>query len=420
MRRKLTAIDLFSGAGGLSEGFLRAGFELIAHVESDEAACNTLKTRTAYHWLKKQGQEDTYNDYLHGKIARSELYSQIPENLIASVINQEIGQPTLKGIFKQIDDLLGNSRLDLVIGGPPCQAYSLVGRSRDKNRMKGDTRNYLYLHYAEFLKRYKPQYFVFENVLGLLSAKSPEGVRYIDDMRAAFSDAGYETEYDVLSAEEYGVPQCRKRVILIGKKGTKTGFYPEFEIWNPNISVKDVFSDLPEIQAGQGTIKPCRIKKPKGNYLFEAGIRNNGEPVTWHIARPHSEQDLEIYRIALEKWTEKQERLNYNDLPSKLKTHNNRQSFTDRFKVVAGDLPASHTVVAHISKDGHYYIHPDKKQNRSLTPREAARLQTFPDDFFFESASEKPGRTAAFKQIGNAVPVLLAQKIAEKLKEMLS
>jgi DNA (cytosine-5)-methyltransferase 1 len=110
--------------------------------------------------------------------------------------------------------------------------------------------------------------------------------------------------------------------------------------------------------------------------------------------------------------------MDYNDLPERLKTHQNRSSFLDRFKVVAADRACSHTVVAHISKDGHYYIHPDISQNRSLTPREAARLQTFPDDYFFEGVSEKTGRTAAYHQIGNAVPVLLSQKIAEKLQEV--
>ena len=126
---------------------------------------------------------------------------------------------------------------------------------------------------------------------------------------------------------------------------------------------------------------------------------------------------MEIYRRAVELWIKEKKRLEYDDLPEYLKTHNNRTAFVDRFKVVAADLPAAHTVLAHLAKDGHYYIHPDIKQNRSITPREAARLQTFPDDYFFEGVTEKPSRAAAFRQIGNAVPVLLARKIAEKLKE---
>ncbi len=140
--------------------------------------------------------------------------------------------------------------------------------------------------------------------------------------------------------------------------------------------------------------------------------------MTWHQARPNTEQDLEIYRIAVDLWNRQKTRLNYNLLPDHLKTHRQRRAFLDRFKVVAADLPLSHTVVAHIAKDGHYYIHPDIAQNRSITPREAARLQTFPDDYYFESSSGVPGRTPAFRQIGNAVPVLLARKIAGKLQEV--
>ena len=120
----------------------------------------------------------------------------------------------------------------------------------------------------------------------------------------------------------------------------------------------------------------------------------------------------------MDKWNNKMERLNYNDLPDDLKTHKNRTSFTDRFKVVANNIQASHTVVAHIAKDGHHYIHPDIDQNRSISVREAARLQSFPDDFYFEGVKEGANRTAAFKQIGNAVPPLMANFIANELKKI--
>lgn len=139
----------------------------------------------------------------------------------------------------------------------------------------------------------------------------------------------------------------------------------------------------------------------------------NGQPVTHHWARPNTQQDLEIYRIVAEEWVHNKKRINYSHLPTSLQSHKNTQVFLDRFKVVAQNLPYSQTVVAHISKDGHYYIHPT--QNRSLTPREAARLQTFPDDYYFESATGRPSRTAAFLQIGNAVPVRLAESIARAL-----
>lgn len=418
MKNKFLFLDLFAGAGGLSEGFLRAGFDPVAHVELDQAACFTLRTRMSYHWLKSKGRTEVYDNYLKGSLKRSEFYDYIPTSIAASIINAEIGSKTLPSIFNHIDALLGNKKLDIIIGGPPCQAYSLVGRSRDQNRMQGDKRNYLFKYYAEFLKRYKPAYFVFENVIGLLSAKDEHGNLYFNTMRDLFLKCGYITEYMTLSSEDYGVLQSRKRIILVGRRGKKAGFYPEPDKWNPSVKVSEVFCDLPKIEAGGGTIGPSRIKSYDGTWQFMSGIRNESLPVTWHKSRPNNDQDLEIYKIAVDIWNREKARLDYNALPDRLKTHRNRYSFKDRFKVVASDLPYAHTVVAHIAKDGHYYIHPDIKQNRSLTPREVARLQTFPDNYYFEGVTEKPSRTAAYKQIGNAVPVLLAQKIAEKLNEV--
>lgn len=412
MSQSIKFLDLFAGAGGLSEGFMRAGFAPIAHVESDASACFTLRTRMAMHWLRSNGMESHYVDYLNQKITRTELYKLVPDAQIQSVINKKIGKDTLSDIFEQIDLLLNHEKLDLIIGGPPCQAYSVIGRSR--GNMVGDERNLLYVYYAEFLKQYKPRYFVFENVLGLLSAKDEVGDLYFDKMRQLFNEVGYSTEYMVLSSDQYGVLQNRKRVILVGKRGSRVGFYPEPEKWNPQTELWDLFSDLPKIKAGEGHFSPCRMEAYSGTWLYDAGIKSD-LPVTWHQSRPNTAQDLEIYRIAVELWNSKKLRLEYNMLPERLRSHRESRSFTDRFKVVAGDLHYSHTMVAHISKDGHHYIHPDIEQNRSLTPREAARIQSFPDDYFFENVSIKPARTSAFKQIGNAVPVLLASKIAEKL-----
>ena len=372
----------------------------------------------AYHWLKERDRLDLYRGYLSGCLSRDGLYEEIPEWIVGSIINVEIGDDSIKGIFDRIDSLLNRQRLDLIIGGPPCQAYSLVGRSRDELGMKNDRRNYLYIQYARFLKKYKPLYFVFENVVGLLSAKDSDGEYHFDTMRELFSQFGYKTEYRTLSASDYGVLQNRKRVFLVGRLGQSTDFYPEPDKWLTEAKVEEVFCDLPELKAGSGDPGPFDTKPYKGVWQYEAGIRDDDVPVTWHQARPHSDSDLEIYKIAVNLWDSKKARLKYDDLPDRLKTHKNRKSFTDRFKVVASDLPSSQTVVAHIAKDGHYYIHPDIEQNRSITPREAARLQTFPDNYYFESASGIPARTPAFSQIGNAVPVLLARSIAEKLKEV--
>ena len=188
---------------------------------------------------------------------------------------------------------------------------------------------------------------------------------------------------------------------------------------NGKYQVRDVLKDLPPLKAGEGFDKYLQYYSQPSDYLAQKHIRNGFSFVTQHIARPHSDRDKEIYQIAVNKWLIKKERLNYNDLPERLKTHNNRESFFDRFKVVAADQPYSQTVVAHISKDGHYYIHPDIEQNRSISVREAARLQSFPDDYYFEGEREGAGRTAAFKQIGNAVPPLMAHKIGNLLKSLI-
>jgi len=416
-REKPLFIDLFAGAGGLSEGFVRAGYKPIAHVEADVAASYTLRTREAFHRLKLRGELDKYQAYLAGHIGRNELYSIAFSSVQSKVLNATIGQLELSSIFESIDALAGGVTPDLIIGGPPCQAYSLVGRARSDLSMVGDDRNYLFVYYAEFLKKYRPRYFVFENVIGLVSARDKSGVRYLDMMIKLFNKIGYAIEWRVLSADDYGVPQKRKRIIIIGRMGTERAFFPDIKKESANFLVRDAIGDLPPLSAGQGTSYAIKLSERPSRWLKNSGILAESGTTTWHQARPHNKRDLRIFSEVVRRWEDGQERLSYNDLPKSLKTHKNRSSFLDRFKVVASDLPTSHTVVAHLAKDGNYYIHPDNSQNRSLTPREAARLQTFPDDFHFESSSGRPSRTSAYKQIGNAVPVLLAQKIAETLLE---
>lgn len=417
MAEKLTFIDLFAGAGGLSEGFIRAGYEPIAHVEMDEAACYTLKTRVAYHWLLKNNRKEVYVNYLKGEITRQELYAEIPKELLNSVINLSIGGDNNPKIHRAIEELLGKRKVDLIIGGPPCQAYSLVGRARRKDGMKGDHRNYLYVQYAKYLERYQPKLFVFENVLGLKSAGS--GI-YLENMEKLFDKKGYHMKLFTVEANNFGVLQNRRRVIIIGWQKELKITLPDLEAIRNNTKhiVKELLSDLPPLHAGEGVDKGKNVtySKPKTEYLDKSGIRNGMEILTQHIARPHTEQDKEIYRIAVEQM-QQGERLSYTSLPQRLMTHKNRHSFFDRFKVVNEKAAYSQTVVAHIAKDGHYYIHPDIKQNRSITIREAARLQSFPDDFYFEGVKEGRNRTAAFKQIGNAVPPLMAEIISKKLME---
>ena len=407
--KKYNFIDLFAGAGGLSEGFIRAGFSPIAHVEMNPDACNTLKTRTAFHYLKEKGRVNEYYEYLKGEITRDELWSKIPQHLISSVINKEISPETLPQIFNIIDQELQEKDVDIVIGGPPCQAYSVAGRAR-KN-MDDDPRNHLYKHYVEFLKRYKPKMFVFENVPGILSASNG---KYLEKIFSAVKEQGYELEKNVLNAKDFNVLQDRKRVIIIGWRKDLKLQYPKFDSKEVQYEVlKHLFSDLPKLKSGQGEWNATKYIKKTNSYLESTGIRNGIDFTTQHIARYNNENDLEIYRIAVEKWINENKRLNYSELPERLIKHNNTKTFTNRFQVV-NHKGVSHTVVAHICADGHYYIHPDINQNRSITVREAARIQSFPDDYFFESS-----RTAAFKQIGNAVPVLMAEGIAKKIMEMI-
>lgn len=419
MNNKRTYIDLFAGAGGLSEGFVRNGFEPIAHVEIDTAACNTLKTRTAYHYLKSINDYDTYVKYLKGEISRAELYSFIPGNLLSSIINLPISDENNDVIHEKIQQNIKNNSVDLIIGGPPCQAYSLVGRARSKNGMSGDPRNFLYVQYAGYLEKYNPKLFVFENVIGLKSAK--DGL-YLNNMKKLFDKKGYHMKLFTIEANNFGVLQNRRRIIIIGWNKAFNYVIPNLEaidLSNNKSTVQDLLADLPKLQAGEGKDKYVNYEALTNEYLSNSFIRNGIDILTQHKARPQSGQDKEIYRIAVEKWNSKKERLNYNDLPDKLKTHKNRSSFFDRFKVVASDEPYSQTVVAHIAKDGHYYIHPDLNQNRSLTIREAARLQSFPDDYYFEGVREGVNRTPAFKQIGNAVPPLMAYEIASVIKKIL-
>jgi DNA (cytosine-5)-methyltransferase 1 len=419
----MVVLDLFSGAGGLSEGFFRQGATFVGHVEADAYACKTLKTRTAYWNLKKQNKLNIYHDYLLKKISTKELLTIANIDEEHEIINKAIAEETIKDIYKDISiNMKRNNvkKVDVIIGGPPCQAYSVVGRARMKESVKDDHRNFLYKFYVQFLEKYKPKMFVFENVPGLRSAG---GGDYYKHLKEALETAGYHTiEHDMI-ASDYGVLQSRKRIIIIGiKKRKNQKKFPKIDFekieLDQNITVNDVLKDLPFTLPGNKIEGQNLYKENTNEYLEFNNIREKDfDILTQHITRPHNDRDREIYKEAIIAWDERKERLNYKELSQRrpeLCTHKNTESFTNRFNVIKANEKASHTILAHMAMDGHYYIHPDIKQLRSLSIREAARLQSFPDDFYFEGP-----RTSIFRQIGNAVPPKMAEQIAKKIKTLL-
>lgn len=407
LSRRPTVLDLFAGAGGLSEGFIKVGCEIVGHIEMDNSACRTLVTRMIYHELVNRGKLSEYKDYVLGKVTLEELIEKYGlQKQKDSVIRAKIGEDNCKQLIAQIKKRLSGRPLDMIVGGPPCQAYSYIGRSRDIENMRSDERNFLYKYYVEFLKELQPKIFVFENVPGL---KTAGGGKYLKEMRKLMKRAGYDTDFDTLNAADFGVPQNRKRIILVGwNKNSGLKEYPQFKEVQRNYKVKDFFSDLPRLYADENRM--IQAYSNANELLTQLGIVDPQFDILFdHVTRPHNKRDLEIYkRAALLKRQGKN--IKYNTLPEHLKTHKNETGFLDRFKVVNINAAGSHTVVAHIGRDGHFYIHPDPNQNRSLSVREAARLQTFPDDYKFEGA-----RGPRFKQIGNAVPPMLAAIIANTI-----
>ena len=417
----MVVLDLFSGAGGLSEGFFRTGATFVGHVEMDKYASETLRTRTAYWKLKNDNKIEIYHDYLLKKIDRATLWEKAGVANSNDVINKAIGDDTFDEIVDTVKKTMKSKKIkkvDLIIGGPPCQAYSIVGRARMKEAVACDPRNFLYRYYVQFLEKFTPKMFIFENVPGITSAGNG---KHFQDIKDAIANAGYHMELKELIASDYGVLQARKRIIIVGwkksKKQTKYE-YPEFETIKHNYEVYDLLNDLPKIKPAQMIEGKGKYRTKTHPYLIDSNIREDSfDILTQHETRMHNENDLEIYKEAITAWNKYKKRLCYKELAERrpdLTTHKNKTSFTNRFNVIKGDTKASHTILAHMAMDGHYYIHPDLKQLRSLSVREAARLQSFPDDFYFEGP-----RTSQFRQIGNAVPPKMAEQIAKKIKELI-
>lgn len=389
-------IDLFAGCGGLSEGFYKEGFNALAHVEIEPKACMSLRTR-----MKHYGYKD----------------------FDKAVLNVDI---TNEDIVNQIDSVVNGRTVHLIIGGPPCQAYSTAGRARDPNGMKNDPRNFLFESYVKILNHFKPDFFVFENVTGILSAVVG-GEKIIDKVFAALSEnykVKFQPELNILNACNYGVPQIRRRVIILGVRKDlsytpeemyasikKTNYDPEMSEEQRKglkkyVTVEDAISELPFLREGQGK-SSIDFKSKRNNDFLKTIVPENFDKLYDHICRHHNETDVERYtEMAKNHWTFQELLEKRPDL-----RHNPPRVFGNSYVVQWWDLP-SKTIIAHLYKDGNQFIHPDYKQGRTLTVREAARLQSFPDDFVFEGS-----RTDQYKQIGNAVPPLLGLAIAKCMKE---
>lgn len=407
-------IDLFAGGGGLSEGFRINRFEFVCHIEKETSSCDTLRLRNIYYYLKNNNNLELYNNYLNKEISFKELLNSVPEYVTLDVLNLEINDDNMVDIFKFIDDKIGDKSLDGIIGGPPCQAYSTIGRGKNKFKKEQDERIYLYEYYVKILEKYQPKFFIFENVKGLLSFKDHKEKPLLPIILEDFEEANYIVNYKIINAQDYGVSQKRERLFLVGFRkdvNLDNNFFEELKKYQSKAyTINELFSDLPELSAGESKNE---YSKSLVNSAVSREFRDKDTDfLTLHISRPNRESDLKIYKLISEA---KKHGINlkYNELPEELITHKNTKSFLDRFKAIDGNT-VSHTVVAHISKDGHYYIHPDSDQNRSISVREAARIQGFPDNYYFESS-----RTAAFIQIGNAVPPKLSRKMALTILDIL-
>lgn len=398
MKSSNTFIDLFAGCGGLSEGFYKQNFRALAHVENDHYSCESLRIR-----MKHYG------------------YSE--KNI--NVIEKDI---TDKDIIHKIKNELKGSKIDVILGGPPCQSFSSLGRAKDANSMKNDPRNYLFENYEKILNYFTPSIFLFENVTGLLTAKfnNKKVVNVIKNKLGKKYNILDDTNRIVLNSCEYGVPQIRKRVFLIGvrndinydvneifKNIIKSHYLPfsdnsEKKNKKKFVSVKEAISDLPIIKPGQGKIV-CKFKsKIKNEYLKKIRPSNLKELFD-HVSRSHNKLDkIRFKEMSKNEWTYAELLENKPYL-----NHKKQRVFKNSYVVQFWNQP-SRTIISHLYKDGNQFIHPDYKQERTLTVREAARLQSFPDNFYFAGP-----RTEQYKQIGNAVPPIMSEKIAISIKKAL-
>ena len=404
--KKMNVIDLFAGCGGLLDGFLQSGeYNPIASVEWVKAPTETLRNRLKTKWKIEDADES---------VIRFDMQR------VDELFNGFDNDPDY-GSSKGLDSIIGDKTIDGIIGGPPCQAYSVAGRVSDKDNMKNDYRNYLFEYYLKIVERYKPKFFIFENVPGMLSAM-PDGTPITDLIRRDIESKGYEIINDiknhaVIDISEFGVPQTRKRVILLGLNKEYFKVYNIQEILKDfydnilpsyktdRISVESAIGDLPPIYPTKDVVK---MGGRKHSYTIP------DTDISWHVSRFQNERDISIFQMLAadiesgeNKYTDSQYLTElYNE-----KTGANTK--VHKYHVLRKDQPST-TILAHLYKDGLRFIHYDSKQARSITVREAARLQSFDDDFEFLGSMGD-----AFKMIGNAVPPQFSKRLSKAVKDFM-
>jgi len=513
MALNVPVIDLFAGPGGLGEGFSahrgEAEFDVVLSIEKDLAARETLKLRKFFRAFADDVVPDMYYDYISGRgPTRQDLYKTYQaEHDRAEEIAwfAELGRKRIKTVWEKIDNALNGAEHWVLLGGPPCQAYSIMGRARMKS-MEGfanDKRHTLYREYLKTIARFQPTIFVMENVKGILSSKHKDQKifqKILTDLRdpwAALSKSDRDRIPDhvskrryriysfvrddvdldeqlepmdyLIESERYGIPQARHRVILFGIRDDYDVIPPALQEADRIVTVQSVIGSMPKLRSriSRGRDKDAvhwvatLRKGPQSKFLSEVTDRevrkhirevrkelsdrlkyggryvaSKAKPkalagwlrdvrlkgVVQHETRSHMESDLQRYLFSAcfaEVWarspklTEFPESLLPDHESAKVGEDGRVANFSDRFRVQLAYEPST-TITAHIRKDGHYFIHPDPRQCRSLTVREAARLQTFPDNYFFEG-----NRTEQFQQVGNAVPPYLAYQLADVVAEVL-
>jgi DNA (cytosine-5)-methyltransferase 1 len=380
---KINVIDLFAGCGGLTDGFLQTGkYKTVAAVDWESQTVQTLKKR-----LKSKWNYTNVENVLYFDIQRTE-----------ELLN---GYSDIKyGDSLGLNTIVGESKVDLIIGGPPCQAYSIAGRVRDKNGMKDDYRNFLFESYVKMVAHFKPKAFVFENVEGILSAK-PGGLSIIERIKQSFDEIGYDItdnlrEDALFDTSYYNIPQKRKRIIIFGviksdkSKALINQFYSSMkhDKMPSQTNSAIAFDNLPKLLPIKNPGKISHKLTPKE----ECSIKN-------HEPRFHSERDIEIFRIlAQDIKSGINKYCTSKSLIELYKEKTGKDSNFHKYNVIREDKP-SNTIPAHLYKDGLRHIHPDPEQARTITVREAGRIQTFEDDFEFLGS-----KGDQYKMIGNVVP----------------